>query len=123
MTRVRPEVTLTPHEIARVAATTAADALASDIQVLDLTALTPFFDVFVICTADNTRQLRAVAAHITDALDEAGVDLRGIEGEAESGWIILDYGSVVIHLFTPEQRAYYHLEDHWAAAQRVLVIQ
>jgi ribosome-associated protein len=123
MTRVEQEVRLTPQEIARVAAESAADALASDIQVLDLTALTPFFDLFVICTADNTRQLRAVVTHVTEALDDVGISVRGIEGEAESGWVILDYGSVVVHLFTPELRAYYRLEDHWAAAQRVLVIQ
>ncbi|MCX2725939.1 ribosome silencing factor [Thermomicrobium sp. 4228-Ro] len=123
MTRVEQEVRLTPHEIARVAAESAADALASDIQVLDLTALTPFFDLFVVCTADNTRQLRALVSHITNALDDVGVNVHAVEGEAESGWVILDYGSVMIHLFTPEQRAYYRLEDHWAAAQRVLVIQ
>ncbi len=123
MARTELDIRLTPHEIARVAAESAADALASDIQVLDLTGLTPFFDLFVLCTADNTRQLRAVVAHISDALAELGVDLHAREGEPESGWVILDYGSVVVHTFTPDQRAYYRLEDHWAAAQRVLVIQ
>jgi ribosome-associated protein len=46
-----------------------------------------------------------------------------VEGEPETGWVILDYGSVVIHLFTPDQRSYYRLEEHWASAPRVLVIQ
>lgn len=123
MTRVHEEIRLTPQQIARVAAETAADALATDIQVLDLTSVTPFFDLFVLCTADNSRQLRALATHISDTLDEMGITLRGVEGEPESGWVILDYGAVVIHLFTPEQRAYYRLEEHWAAAQRILVIQ
>ncbi len=123
MTQVYDGIRLTPQQIARVAAETAADALATDIQVLDLTAVIPFFDLFVLCTANNARQLRALAAHIRDALDEMGVTLQGVEGEPESGWVILDYGAVVIHLFTPEQRAYYRLEEHWAAAQRVLVIQ
>ncbi|MCS7050651.1 MAG: ribosome silencing factor [Thermomicrobium sp.] len=123
MTRVHDGIRATPQEIARVAAETAADALATDIQVLDLTALTPFFDLFVLCTAESTRQLRALATHLSEALDELGAVRRAIEGEPESGWVILDYGTVVIHLFTPEQRAYYRLEDHWVTAHRVLMIQ
>ena len=123
MGRVSQEVTLSAVEIAKLAAETAADALATDVQVLDLQHLTPFFDLFVICTADNTRQLRAMNLRILEALSEAGVEPARKEGEAESGWVVLDYGSVLIHLFTPEQRAFYRLEERWADAQRVLVIQ
>lgn len=114
---------LTSQDIARLAAETAADARATDIQVLDLTRLSPFFDLFVLCTADNTRQLRALIIHITHVLEEAGIQPLAVEGEPESGWVVLDYGSVVIHVLTPDRRTYYRLEDHWAAAQRVLVIQ
>ncbi len=123
MTRVHDDVRLTPQTIARVAAEAAADSLATDIQVLDLTAFTPFFDLFVLCTADSTRQLRALQLRIGEALEELGARPMGSEGEPESGWVILDYGSVVIHLFTPDQRAFYRLEEHWSAAPRVLVIQ
>lgn len=123
MTRMPQQVALSAVEIARLAAETAADALATDVQVLDLHHLTPFFDLFVLCTADNTRQLRAMNVHIQEALSEAGVEPTRMEGEPESGWVVLDYGSVLVHLFTPEQRAYYRLEERWADAQRVLVIQ
>jgi ribosome-associated protein len=123
MTQIHDPVRLTPQELARLAAETAADAMATDIQVLDLTRFTPFFDLFVVCTADNTRQLRALVTHLSEALDEAGATQLRVEGEPETGWVILDYGSVVIHLFTPDQRSYYRLEEHWVSAPRVLVIQ
>jgi len=123
MRRVPQEVTLSAGEIARLAAEVAADALATDVQVLDLQRLTPFFDLFVICSADNTRQLRAMTLKVLETLSAAGVEPLRREGEPESGWVVLDYGLVLIHLFTSEQRAYYRLEERWAEAQRVLVIQ
>ncbi len=123
MIGVPQEVRLSAREIARLAAQTAAEALATDVQVLDLQRLTPFFDLFVICTADNTRQLRAMNVRILEALSEAGIEPVRKEGEPESGWVVLDYGTVLVHLFTPEQRAFYRLEERWAEAQRVLLIQ
>ncbi len=123
MVRAPQEVRLSAGEIARLAAETAAEALATDVQVLDLQRLTPFFDLFVICTADNTRQLRAMNVRILEALSEAGIEPVRKEGEPESGWVVLDYGTVLVHLFTPEQRAFYRLEERWAEAQRVLLIQ
>jgi ribosome-associated protein len=123
MARAPQEVTLNAGEIARRAAETVAEALATDVQVLDLQRLTPFFDLFVICSADNTRQLRAMYLRVLEALSEAGVEPLRREGEPESGWVVLDYGSVLVHLFTREQRSFYRLEERWAEAQRVLVIQ
>lgn len=123
MARLEQETLASPAALARYAAEAAADALATDIQVLDLHDYTPFFDLFVICTADNTRQLRALSLRVIEALREAGAELRRSEGEPESGWIVLDYGTVLVHLFTPEQRQYYRLEERWSHAPKVLVIQ
>jgi ribosome-associated protein len=112
-----------PVEIAKLVADIASDALATNITLLDISEVTSFADVFVICSVDNVRQLNAVREDILDGLRENGVRPRRSEGVAETGWILLDYGDVVIHLFTEEQRAFYRLEDVWSEAQKLLVIQ
>lgn len=110
-------------EIAKLVADIASDALATNVTLLDISEVTSFADVFVICSVDNVRQLNAVREDILDGLRENGVRPRRSEGVAETGWILLDYGDVVIHLFTEEQRAFYRLEDVWSEAQKLLVIQ
>lgn len=102
------------------AARTAADHNGQDIAVLDMRGMTTEFDYFVLVTGNSRRQLHAISEEIDRILE---VDLRdrrmGIEGYNESRWILLDYGSVVIHLFDAETREYYALEDLWADASRV----
>jgi ribosome-associated protein len=112
-----------PVEIAREIAHLASDTLATNITVLDLTRLSPMADVFVICSADNVRQLNALREAVLQGLKDQGVNPRRTEGFAETGWMLLDYGDVVVHLFTEEQRAFYRLEDVWSEAQTLLVIQ
>lgn len=81
---------------------------------------TSVFDYFVIVTGNSRRQLHAISEDIDHKLeDELGDQRMGIEGYSESRWILLDYGSVVIHLFDEETRQFYALEDLWAGAQRV----
>ncbi len=105
---------------ALVAARTAEDNRGRDIVVLDLRELTPIFDYFVLASGTSRRQLHAMSEEIDHALEEGMGDRRmGIEGYAESRWILLDYGDVVIHLFEPETRAYYALEQLWGHAKRV----
>jgi ribosome-associated protein len=112
-----------PVEIAREVAEIAADALATNITVLDLSRISTIADVFVLCSADNVRQLNALHQDVVEGLDKHGVPLRRSEGAAESGWVLLDYGDVVVHLLTEQQRAFYRLEDVWKEAQTLLVIQ
>jgi len=107
-------------ERALVAARTADDNRGRDIVILDLRELTTFFDYFVIVTGTSRRQLHAISEEIDDALEKGMGDRRmGIEGYVESRWILLDYGDVVVHMFEPETRAYYALEQLWAQAKRV----
>ena len=107
-------------ERALVAARTADDNRGRDITVLDLRQLTTFFDYFVIVTGTSRRQLHAISEEIDHALEEGMGDRRlGIEGYDESRWILLDYGDLVIHLFEPDTRDYYALEQLWAQAKRV----
>ncbi|HUY99386.1 MAG TPA: ribosome silencing factor [Thermomicrobiaceae bacterium] len=109
--------------LARQIAAIASDTLASDILVLDIQRVSSIADYFVICSTDNPRQLRAVADQIQEGLRDDGTRPERREGMPETGWVVLDYGAVIVHLFTTEQREFYRLEDLWSDAQRLLVIQ
>ncbi len=107
-------------QLALAAAGTAADNRGQDIVVLDMRPLTPVFDYFVLVSGSSRRQLHAISEEIDHTLeDDLGDQRMGIEGYNESRWILLDYGSVVIHLFDAETRRFYALEDLWGMAQRV----
>jgi len=104
---------------ALLAAQTAEDNRGTDIVVLDTRELTSIFDYFVIATGTSRRQLHAMSEEIDHALEDRLGDRRlGIEGYEESRWILLDYGDVVVHLFEPETRAYYALEELWGRGER-----
>ncbi len=86
---------------------------AQDIIVLDVRHLTVITDYMVIASGRNFLQTKALADDVDDALAESGVALRSREGKDEGKWIVLDYGSVLVHVFHPEDREYYHLERLW----------
>jgi ribosome-associated protein len=105
---------------ALLAAQTAEDNRGTDIVVLDMRELTSIFDYFVLASGTSRRQLHAMSEEIDHALEDRMGDRRlGIEGYEASRWILLDYGDVVVHLFEPEMRAYYALEELWGHAKRV----
>ena len=107
-------------QLALAAAQTAEDNRGQDIVILDLRAITPIFDYFVIATGNSRRQLHAISEEIDHCLeDQLGDERMSIEGYNESRWILLDYGTVVIHLFDAETREYYALEQLWGTATRV----
>ena len=106
--------------LAIAAAETARENRATDIAVLDMRGVASVFDYFVIATGTSRRQLHAISEEIDHRLEDDLQDKRmGIEGYAESRWILLDYGSVVIHLFDDETRSFYALEDLWNDAERI----
>jgi len=107
-------------QLALAAARSASENRGQDIVLLDMRQITPIFDYFVVVTGSSRRQLHAISEEIDHTLeDELGDQRMGIEGYNESHWILLDYGTVVIHLFDQETREYYALEDFWNAATRV----
>lgn len=110
-------------DIARRVAELAEDKKAADIVVLDLSALTTLADHFVICSGGSERQLDAIADAVIEGLRAEGVRPIGREGAANSHWILVDFGAVVMHVFAPPERDYYQLERHWAEAKTVLRIQ
>src|SRR6478609_5666750 len=118
-----PKSDLAPLDIARRVVELAEDKKAADIVLLELGELTTVADAFVICSGGSERQIAAIADGIVEALRDEGVKPIGREGTAESHWVLLDYGSVIVHVFTPPERDYYQLERHWSAARVVLQVQ
>ena len=112
-----------PVDCARLAVDVASDKLASDIVMLDIRKATDFADYFVILTAESTRQMETVAGELEGAVKRVGVSLHHREGTPRSGWILLDFGDVIVHLFGPEEREFYRIEDIWSSSQEVVRIQ
>ena len=117
LNRANPDRSL---ELALAAATSAAENGGTDIVVMDMTEHTAIFDYFVIATGTSRRQLHAMSEEIDHKLEDELNDKRmSIDGYTESRWIVLDYGTVVIHLFDDETRKFYSLEALWADAKKV----
>ncbi|MDB6006318.1 MAG: rsfS [Prosthecobacter sp.] len=109
-------------EIARACALYADDKKAEDIRILDLRGLSPISDYFVLVTAMSTPQLRAVRDEIVERMkEEHGTPPDVKDGNFESQWIILVYGSVMVHILTPEKREFYALEELWGDAPEMEV--
>jgi ribosome-associated protein len=116
----KPAVRMTSNrslELALAAAREAEDNRGQNVLVLDMREQTTAFDYFVIATGTSNRQLRAMSDAIDDVLQKQfGHPRLGLEGYQDSHWILLDYGSVIIHLFDSTKRDYYRLEELWAGA-------
>ena len=112
-----------PLEVARRIVELAEDKKAADIALLELTPLTTLADYFVICSGGSERQLDAIADGIVSSLRDEKTRPIGREGTPASHWVLLDFGSVIVHIFTPPEREYYGLEKHWAEAKTILRVQ
>lgn len=110
-------------DLARRVVELAEDKKAADMVVLELTPLTTLADYFVICSGGSERQLEAIADGIISGLRDERIRPLGREGTAASHWVLLDYGSVIVHIFTPPERDYYGLEKHWSEAKTILRVQ
>jgi ribosome-associated protein len=106
-------------ERAKACARIADDNRAKDILVLDLRKATPLVDFFVIVTASARRQGSAIASEIDQVMKKQGEAKLGLEGSEEGRWVLIDYGDFVVHIFSPEFRAFYALEDIWGDAPRL----
>jgi ribosome-associated protein len=106
-------------ERAKACARIADDNRAKEILLLDLRQVTPLIDFFVIATATARRQSSAIASEIDQAMKKQGEAKLGLEGSEEGRWTLIDYGDFVVHIFSPEFRAFYALEDIWGDAPRL----
>ncbi len=107
------------RELAIECARVADEHRGEQILVLDMTQLTPIVDYFVIITGSTRRRIHTIVEEIDRAMEEAGEQRLGLEGYDSSRWVLLDYGDIVVHVFDPETREYYDLENLWADAPRV----
>ena len=110
-------------DYARKAVDVADDMQATDIVLLDIREVSSFTDFFVVMSAESPRQMDALAQNMQGELKEAGAALHHREGGLESGWLLLDFGDVIVHVFAPEERAHYQLEAFWSKGKQVVTIQ
>lgn len=110
---------LNTREKAIRAAQLADDKKAEHILVLDVTRVCSFTDAFVICTANSSMQLRAIASSIEDGLKKQGTKSPLSDGLESPNWVVLDYGDVVVHIMSSDARGFYNLEGIWGDAARM----
>jgi ribosome-associated protein len=111
--------TIAAHERALAIARAADARKAEDIVLLDLTGKVSYCDSFLLCSASNRRQVRAIAEGIVRDMREAGARVVGVEGLEASRWVLIDFGDVIVHVFEAPLRDFYDLEGLWSDAPRV----
>jgi ribosome-associated protein len=110
---------LSAEEKAALMSRIATDRKALDIVVLDMRDASSITDYFLICSGGSERQVRAIADAIDEELGPLGLASLGVEGYREGQWILMDYGDVIVHVFSQETREYYDLERLWANAPKI----
>ncbi len=127
VTQANRSISLNSEEDIRDFAITIADVLAdtpsTHTRVMDIRDISTLGDYFVISSGENQRQLRAITRQLTEELASRQVRPTRLEGDAESGWILIDYADVVVHVFSDDLRRFYNLEELWQDAPIVLDIQ
>ena len=109
-----------PAQVQRAIAA-AQDRKAGDLVVLDLRPANGFADYFLVCSGTNPRQIKAISDAIQESLSERGIRPAHVEGYDRAGWILLDYFDFIVHIFSPDARAFYALERLWGSAKRIEV--
>ena len=104
----------------RLAVESAEEKKATDIRLLRLSAITEFTDYFVICSGGSSRQNQAIADEVTERLKQVGLRPQHTEGYTTAEWILIDYGTFIVHIFTGSAREFYDLERLWRDAERVV---
>lgn len=110
---------ISSRTLARNVSKSASDLKAIDIKVLDLSKLCSFTDFFVICSGSSSRHVQSVADRVLADQKKEGYRPLGVEGYEKGDWILVDFGSVVAHVFYPEARQFYNIERLWGDAPRV----
>ena len=114
---------ITANKAAHLAVDVASDRQATDIVLLDVHAISGFTDFMVIMSVNSVRQLDAVADSLIEQIEKAGLTIHHREGKPDSGWVLVDFGDLVLHVFSEEQREHYRLEQVWALGKQVVRVQ
>ena len=93
------------------------DIKAFDITVMDVRRMTAVTSYMVVASGNSTRQCKAIADNVREKLKEKGIEARGVEGEKEGEWVLVDLGDIVVHVMVPTTRAYYNIEQLWTESQ------
>lgn len=106
----------TSETIRALAVAALEDIKAKDIVVMDVKQLTSIADFMIVASGESVRQTKALARNVIDKAKAAGAQVMGVEGEESGDWILVDLGSVIVHIMHPAVRAYYNLEELWGAS-------
>lgn len=106
------------RKLQKIAVSALEDIKGRDIEVINTTKLTSLFDRIIIASADSTRQVKALARNVQEKVSEAGGEIIGLEGEDTGEWVLVDLGSIVVHVMQPAVRSYYNLEELWQSAPK-----
>ncbi len=110
-------------EVARKIVEAASDKQATNIVLLDARGVCSFADYFVICNGETGRQIKAIYDEVDHILKKEGIFSRHREGALDSGWLLVDSGDIIVHIFAPFERGYYQLDELWSKAVPVVRIQ
>ncbi len=114
---------LTSEQIAKAAVEVLASKIGRDIKLIKISEITVLADYFVICTANSTTQIKSLCDQVEAKLEELGEPVLHREGYREGGWVLLDFGCVIVHVFMEETRQFYGLERLWADGENVDITQ
>lgn len=106
-------------EFCKIAVTALEDRKAEDIKVIDIREISPIADFFIIANGTNQNQIQAMRDAADEALYRAGLPVKQVEGNQNSTWILMDYGDVIIHIFSKEDRLFYDLERVWRDGKEI----
>lgn len=112
---------LEPREMAQNIAETLSSKKAGDVMIIDIGAKSSFADYFVMASAGNERQLEALKDNVEDLLEPQEIFPKSVEGKKDSGWILMDYGDVIVNILTQETREKYNIEKIWGDCEFVTV--
>jgi len=111
------------QEIAQTIINSLEEKKAENILLMDINSLSSFTDYFIVCTGTSDRMLDALADAVVKSVNEKHSIKGRIEGTSQSGWVLIDFGSILVHIFSPDQRDYYQLEKLWHEGKIILHVQ
>ena len=109
------------REMAKIACHALSDKKAEDIRVIDISEVSTLADYFIIASATNSNQIQALIDAVGEELGKRGHEAKQVEGNRNSSWVLMDYGDIIVHIFSQEDRLFYNLEKIWTDGKRIEV--
>lgn len=106
-------------QLAKIIYEAISDKKAEDITIIDISEVSVIADYFIICSANNRSQMDAITDSVGEVMFKSGFDIKRVEGGRMSGWILMDYNDIIVHVFSKEERAFYDLERIWRDGKKV----